>query len=102
MQIFVLTYCVTPNTTTLTSIIGIHRGMIGMVNKYSKTILFISPNTHVNPEYFDFKTIMLLNVLKYAGVFYCGRPVLAKELKKLAHEMSHKTSTRFEFHKEQF
>lgn len=36
------------------------------------------------------------------GVFYCGRPVLAKELKKLAHEMSHKTSTRFEFHKEQF
>lgn len=45
---------------------------------------------------------MLLNVVKYAGVFYCGRPVLAKELKKLAHEMSHKTSTRFEFHKEQF
>ncbi|XP_021756720.1 respiratory burst oxidase homolog protein E-like [Chenopodium quinoa] len=36
------------------------------------------------------------------GVFYCGRPVLAKELKKLSHEMSHKTSTRFEFHKEQF
>lgn len=36
------------------------------------------------------------------GVFYCGRPVLAKELKKLAQEMSHKTSTRFEFHKEQF
>ncbi|XP_048491002.1 respiratory burst oxidase homolog protein E isoform X1 [Beta vulgaris subsp. vulgaris] len=41
-------------------------------------------------------------IVKYAGVFYCGRPVLAKELKKLAHEMSHKTSTRFEFHKEQF
>ncbi|KAL9224638.1 hypothetical protein vseg_000656 [Gypsophila vaccaria] len=36
------------------------------------------------------------------GVFYCGRPVLAKELMKLSHEMSHKTSTRFEFHKEQF
>ncbi|KAD3068417.1 hypothetical protein R6Q59_017576 [Mikania micrantha] len=36
------------------------------------------------------------------GVFYCGMPVLAKELKKLSYEMSHKTSTRFEFHKEYF
>ncbi|XVE97848.1 hypothetical protein REPUB_Repub03eG0054200 [Reevesia pubescens] len=36
------------------------------------------------------------------GVFYCGMPVLAKELKKLSREMSHKTSTRFEFHKEYF
>ncbi|KAL4318758.1 hypothetical protein GQ457_18G001750 [Hibiscus cannabinus] len=36
------------------------------------------------------------------GVFYCGMPVLAKELKKLARELSHKTSTKFEFHKEYF
>ncbi|GLU05254.1 hypothetical protein SLE2022_223650 [Rubroshorea leprosula] len=36
------------------------------------------------------------------GVFYCGVPVLAMELKKLSHEISHKTSTRFEFHKELF
>ncbi|KAL5572302.1 hypothetical protein UlMin_021899 [Ulmus minor] len=36
------------------------------------------------------------------GVFYCGMPVLAKELKKLSQEMSHKTTTRFEFHKEYF
>ncbi|CAK7352320.1 unnamed protein product [Dovyalis caffra] len=36
------------------------------------------------------------------GVFYCGMPVLAKELKKLCQELSHKTSTRFEFHKEYF
>ncbi|GKV10529.1 hypothetical protein SLEP1_g21878 [Rubroshorea leprosula] len=36
------------------------------------------------------------------GVFYCGLPVLAKELKKLSSELSHKTSTRFEFHKEYF
>ncbi|KAI4376478.1 hypothetical protein MLD38_014235 [Melastoma candidum] len=36
------------------------------------------------------------------GVFYCGMPVLAKELKKLSHHLSHKTSTRFEFHKELF
>ncbi|PAN12588.1 hypothetical protein PAHAL_2G276000 [Panicum hallii] len=36
------------------------------------------------------------------GVFYCGAPMLAKELKTLAHEMSHKTGTRFHFHKEYF
>ncbi|KAH9804793.1 Respiratory burst oxidase [Citrus sinensis] len=36
------------------------------------------------------------------GVFYCGMPVLAKELKKLSHELTHRTSTRFEFHKEYF
>ncbi|KAK4565033.1 hypothetical protein RGQ29_006900 [Quercus rubra] len=36
------------------------------------------------------------------GVFYCGLPVLAKELKKLCHELSNKTSTRFKFHKEYF
>ncbi|XP_059634678.1 respiratory burst oxidase homolog protein E [Cornus florida] len=36
------------------------------------------------------------------GVFYCGMPVLAKELKKLSHELTRKTSTRFEFHKEYF
>ncbi|KAL6974653.1 hypothetical protein U1Q18_028835 [Sarracenia purpurea var. burkii] len=36
------------------------------------------------------------------GVFYCGMPLLAKELRKLSHELTHKTSTRFEFHKEYF
>ncbi|OWM74356.1 respiratory burst oxidase homolog protein E isoform X2 [Punica granatum] len=36
------------------------------------------------------------------GVFYCGMPVLAKELRKLSRELSHRTSTRFEFHKELF
>ncbi|GFS38489.1 riboflavin synthase-like superfamily protein [Actinidia rufa] len=32
------------------------------------------------------------------GVFYCGMPLLAKELRKLSHELTHRTSTRFEFH----
>jgi respiratory burst oxidase len=41
-------------------------------------------------------------VLIHAGVFYCGAPMLAKELKNLSHEMSHKTTTRFDFHKEYF
>ncbi|XP_058079420.1 respiratory burst oxidase homolog protein E [Magnolia sinica] len=36
------------------------------------------------------------------GVFYCGMPGLAKELKRLSHELTHSTSTRFEFHKEYF
>ncbi|KAL2250994.1 UNVERIFIED_CONTAM: Respiratory burst oxidase protein E [Sesamum indicum] len=36
------------------------------------------------------------------GVFYCGTPVLAKELRKLSQESSSQTSTRFEFHKEYF
>ncbi|GAB2219215.1 hypothetical protein Droror1_Dr00006846 [Drosera rotundifolia] len=36
------------------------------------------------------------------GVFYCGSATLGKELKKLSRDMTHKSSTRFEFHKEQF
>ncbi|KAG0491738.1 hypothetical protein HPP92_005136 [Vanilla planifolia] len=36
------------------------------------------------------------------GVFYCGTPVLAKELRKLSREMSQMTSTQFHFHKEYF
>ncbi|XP_059644005.1 respiratory burst oxidase homolog protein C-like [Cornus florida] len=36
------------------------------------------------------------------GVFYCGAPALTKELRKLASDFSHNTSTKFEFHKENF
>ncbi|KAI7994713.1 hypothetical protein LOK49_LG11G02719 [Camellia lanceoleosa] len=36
------------------------------------------------------------------GVFYCGAPVLAKELNNLCHEYNQKSSTKFEFHKEHF
>ncbi|KAG7654829.1 Ferric reductase transmembrane component-like domain [Arabidopsis suecica] len=36
------------------------------------------------------------------GVFYCGIQTVAKELKKQAQDMSQKTTTRFEFHKEHF
>ncbi|PIN26099.1 Ferric reductase, NADH/NADPH oxidase [Handroanthus impetiginosus] len=36
------------------------------------------------------------------GVFYCGTPILAKELRKLSQEFTSKSSTRFEFHKEYF
>lgn len=36
------------------------------------------------------------------GVFYCGAPALTKDLKELALHFSHKTTTKFEFHKENF
>ncbi|KAK6935953.1 Ferric reductase transmembrane component-like domain [Dillenia turbinata] len=36
------------------------------------------------------------------GVFYCGSPVLTKQLKDLCHEFSLNSSTRFTFHKENF
>ncbi|KAH9605061.1 hypothetical protein KSS87_023644 [Heliosperma pusillum] len=36
------------------------------------------------------------------GVFYCGAPVLAKELKILCNEYNQKGATKFEFHKEHF
>ncbi|XP_040987137.1 respiratory burst oxidase homolog protein A [Juglans microcarpa x Juglans regia] len=36
------------------------------------------------------------------GVFYCGAPVLAKELNKLCYEFNQKGPTKFEFHKEHF
>ncbi|XP_024453810.2 respiratory burst oxidase homolog protein A isoform X2 [Populus trichocarpa] len=36
------------------------------------------------------------------GVFYCGAPVLAKELSRLCYEFNQKGSTKFEFHKEHF
>lgn len=39
---------------------------------------------------------------QFAGVFYCGAPALTKELKQHALDFSHKTSTKFDFHKENF
>uniref|UniRef100_A0A0A0KZQ2 FAD-binding FR-type domain-containing protein n=1 Tax=Cucumis sativus TaxID=3659 RepID=A0A0A0KZQ2_CUCSA len=36
------------------------------------------------------------------GVFYCGAPVLAKELGELCHEINQKGSAKLDFHKEHF
>ncbi|CAN6485763.1 unnamed protein product [Victoria cruziana] len=36
------------------------------------------------------------------GVFYCGAPILAKELNNLCHEYNQKGFNRFDFHKEHF
>ncbi|KAK8585103.1 hypothetical protein V6N13_139042 [Hibiscus sabdariffa] len=49
-----------------------------------------------------YKKIALHHPDARIGVFYCGAPALTKELKQLALDFSHKTSTKFDFHKENF
>lgn len=49
-----------------------------------------------------YKKIALHHPDARIGVFYCGAPALTKELRQLASDFSHKTSTKFEFHKENF
>ncbi|XP_015616929.1 respiratory burst oxidase homolog protein B [Oryza sativa Japonica Group] len=49
-----------------------------------------------------YKRIALNHRDQRVGVFYCGAPVLTKELRELAQDFSRKTSTKFDFHKENF
>ncbi|WOL02532.1 respiratory burst oxidase [Canna indica] len=49
-----------------------------------------------------YKRIALKHTGKRIGVFYCGAPMLTKELRQLAQDFSHKTTTKFDFHKENF
>ncbi|CAI9113785.1 OLC1v1014461C2 [Oldenlandia corymbosa var. corymbosa] len=49
-----------------------------------------------------YKRIAVNHTNQRVGVFYCGAPAPVKELKQLASDFSHKTSTKFEFHKENF
>ncbi|XP_042390155.1 respiratory burst oxidase homolog protein C-like [Zingiber officinale] len=49
-----------------------------------------------------YKRIALNHRDERVGVFYCGAPTLTKELRQLAQDFSHKTTTKFEFHKENF
>ncbi|GAV73416.1 Ferric_reduct domain-containing protein/FAD_binding_8 domain-containing protein/NAD_binding_6 domain-containing protein/NADPH_Ox domain-containing protein/EF_hand_4 domain-containing protein [Cephalotus follicularis] len=49
-----------------------------------------------------YKRIALNHTNARIGVFYCGAPALTKELRQLALDFSHKTSTKFDFHKENF
>ncbi|XP_065854011.1 respiratory burst oxidase homolog protein D-like [Euphorbia lathyris] len=49
-----------------------------------------------------YKRIALQHPHSRIGVFYCGAPGLTKELNQLALDFSHKTSTKFDFHKENF
>lgn len=49
-----------------------------------------------------YKRIAMAHPHARIGVFYCGAPALTKELRHLAHDFSHKTTTKFDFHKENF
>ncbi|KAH6794805.1 NADPH/respiratory burst oxidase protein D [Perilla frutescens var. hirtella] len=49
-----------------------------------------------------YKRIALNHPNSRVGVFYCGAPPPVTELRNLACDFSHKTSTKFEFHKENF
>ncbi|KAM3374872.1 respiratory burst oxidase protein D isoform X1 [Capsicum galapagoense] len=49
-----------------------------------------------------YKRIAINHINTRVGVFYCGAPALTKELRQLALDFSHKTSTKFDFHKENF
>nr|AWK57838.1 NADPH oxidase [Aquilaria sinensis] len=49
-----------------------------------------------------YKRVALEHPDSRVGVFYCGAPALTKELRHLALDFSHKTSTKFDFHKENF
>ncbi|XP_015077625.1 respiratory burst oxidase homolog protein D isoform X1 [Solanum pennellii] len=60
--------------------------------------------THfARPNWRDvYKRIALNHTDARVGVFYCGAPALTKQLGQLALDFSHKTSTKFDFHKENF
>ncbi|CAH8383918.1 unnamed protein product [Eruca vesicaria subsp. sativa] len=49
-----------------------------------------------------FKHVAVNHVNQRVGVFYCGKSCIIGELKGLAQDFSRKTSTKFEFHKENF
>ncbi|KAG1370258.1 Respiratory burst oxidase-like protein C [Cocos nucifera] len=49
-----------------------------------------------------YKRIALNHRDQRIGVFYCGAPTLTKELRQLAQDFSRKTTTKFEFNKENF
>ncbi|CAN6911355.1 unnamed protein product [Brassica oleracea] len=49
-----------------------------------------------------YKRIAVQHPGKRIGVFYCGAPAPTKELKNLALDFSRKTTTKFDFHKENF
>ncbi|KAF8082133.1 hypothetical protein N665_0846s0015 [Sinapis alba] len=49
-----------------------------------------------------YKQIAMDHYGSHVGVFYCGEVALAEELRQLALEFTHKTATRFSFHKENF
>lgn len=68
---------------------------------YFMLIYFSIPHSSHFNSFISFRYVILTCVL-HAGVFYCGAPKPMVELRRLAHDFSHKTSTKFDFHKENF
>ncbi|XP_071696111.1 respiratory burst oxidase homolog protein A-like isoform X2 [Rutidosis leptorrhynchoides] len=75
---------------------------------YAKNGVDIVSGTRVKTHFGrpNWKKVFSKTCTKHAGarigVFYCGPPVLAKELSNLCHEFNQKGSTKIEFHKEHF
>ncbi|XP_020223517.1 respiratory burst oxidase homolog protein C [Cajanus cajan] len=49
-----------------------------------------------------YKRIAVSHPRARVGVFYCGPPALTKQLRQLASDFSHNTTTKYDFHKENF
>lgn len=49
-----------------------------------------------------FKHVAVKHIDERVGVFYCGAPGLTGELRRLSQDFSRKTTTKFDFHKENF
>lgn len=75
-----------------------------LVLKWMMKMAGMQARTHfARPEWKEvFGRIASKHAYKTVGVFYCGMPLLAKELNALSLEFTRKTATRFEFHKEYF
>ncbi|CAH9137004.1 unnamed protein product [Cuscuta epithymum] len=75
---------------------------------HAKSGVDIVSGTHVKSHFAKpnwrnvYKRITLNHTNGKVGVFYCGAPALTKELRQLALDFSRKTSTKFDFHKENF
>ncbi|CAO2151160.1 unnamed protein product [Urochloa humidicola] len=75
---------------------------------YAKNGIDVVSGTRVKthfarPNYYNvYKRIALNHRDQRVGVFYCGAPVLEHELRGLARDFSRKTTTKFDFHKENF
>eukprot|EP00268_Persea_americana_P025912 TRINITY_DN2524_c2_g2_i1.p1 TRINITY_DN2524_c2_g2~~TRINITY_DN2524_c2_g2_i1.p1 ORF type:complete len:631 (+),score=65.01 TRINITY_DN2524_c2_g2_i1:43-1893(+) len=75
---------------------------------HAKSGVDIVSGTHVKTHFARpnwrnvFKHVAVNHNNQRVGVFYCGAPGLTGELRRLSHDFSRKTSTKFDFHKENF
>ncbi|XXG80631.1 hypothetical protein AAC387_Pa09g1451 [Persea americana] len=76
--------------------------------QHAKSGVDIVSGTHVKTHFARpswrnvFKHVAINHNNQRVGVFYCGAPGLTGELRRLSCDFSRKTSTKFDFHKENF